>query len=93
MYRSELPNGTGMFFIWNREETRSLWMSNVYVDLDVAFLDASLRVVDIQQMEAESTNIHTSRAPAMFVLEVPAGWFEEHDVAVGDSANLVLGPL
>jgi len=93
MYRNDLPSGAGMLFVWNREEVRSLWMSNTYVDLDVAFLDTSLRVVDIQQMEAESTNIHTSRAPAMFGLEVPAGWFAEHGIGVGDTADLVLGPL
>ena len=93
MYRTELADGTGMIFLWDGEEIRSLWMSNTYVDLDVAFMDAGLRVVDVLQMEAETTEIHSSRAPAMFALEVPRGWLAEHGVAEGSVAELVLGPL
>jgi uncharacterized membrane protein (UPF0127 family) len=68
-------------------------MQNTYVPLDVGFLDANLRVVDIQQMEPETTDIHSSARRAMFALEVPQGWFAAHGVAVGDVAQLVLGPL
>jgi uncharacterized membrane protein (UPF0127 family) len=68
-------------------------MQNTYVALDVAFLDVNLRVVDIQQMEAETTDIHSSARRAMFALEVPKGWFAAHGVEVGDVAQLVLGPL
>lgn len=93
MNRSELPDGTGMLFLWNEEGIRSFWMSNTFFSLDVAFMDANLRIVDIQQMEAESTNIHSSARPAMFALEVPFGWLAQHNVSVGDTAKLVLGPL
>lgn len=93
MYRDELPDGTGMLFIFQNEQVRSFWMSNTFVALDVAWLDAGLRVLDIQQMEPESTDIHSSDHPAMFALEVPQGWFTAHGVVVGDTAELVLGPL
>lgn len=68
-------------------------MQNVYVPLDIAFLNAGLRVVDIQQMEAQTTNIHTGAHRSMFAVEVPKGWFAAHGVSVGDVAELVLGPL
>jgi uncharacterized membrane protein (UPF0127 family) len=93
MYRSEIPDGTGMIFLFTEEDIQSLWMQNTYVPLDVAFLDANLRVVDIQQMEAETTDIHSSARRAMFALEVPKGWLAAHGVDVGDAAQLVLGPL
>jgi uncharacterized membrane protein (UPF0127 family) len=93
MYRRDIPAGTGMIFLFPEEEIQSLWMQNTYVSLDVAFLDVNLRVVDIQQMEAETTDIHSSTRRAMFALEVPQGWFAAHGVAVGDVAQLVLGPL
>ena len=92
MYRTELAEGAGMLFLYPEEEIFSFWMSNTYLPLDVAFLDAMLRVVDIQQMEPETTDLHTSAAPAMFGLEVPQGWFAAHGVMVGDRAQLVLGP-
>jgi len=92
MYRQELPDGTGMLFVFDTEEVRSFWMENTYVPLDIAFLDVALRVVDIQQMAPQTTDPHESAGPAMFALEVPQGWFAAHGVKVGDHATVVLGP-
>lgn len=91
MYREELADGTGMLFIFEDTQVRSFWMSNTYVPLDIAYMDASFRIVDIQQMEPLSTEPHESAAPAMFALEVPQGWFEAHGVAVGDTPQVVFG--
>jgi uncharacterized membrane protein (UPF0127 family) len=92
MYRQELPDGTGMLFVFDTEEVRSFWMENTYVPLDIAFLDVSLRVVDIQQMDPRTTDPHESAGPAMFALEVPQGWFAAHGVRVGDHAKVEFGP-
>lgn len=91
MHRTELPPGTGMLFVFEDQRIRSFWMDNTYVALDIAFLDSSFRVVDIQQMEPETTEPHESVAPAMFALEVPQGWFEAHGVTLGDQAEIVFG--
>ena len=91
MYRDELPAGTGMLFVFPENQVRSFWMQNTFVALDIAFLDSELRIVDIQQMEPETDDMHESRAPAMFALEVPKGWFAEHGIEVGDRAEVVFG--
>lgn len=91
MNREELPAGTGMLFVFPDSEIRSFWMQNTYVALDIAFMDADLRIVDIQQMEAQSEDYHESRAPAMFALEVPMGWFAEHGITVGQRADVIFG--
>lgn len=87
-----MADGTGMIFVFDEPQVRSFWMQNTYVALDIAFLDVSLRIVDIQQMEPESTDPHESAARAMFALEVPKGWFAAHGVEVGDQAELEFGP-
>lgn len=92
MYREDLPKGKGMLFIFPDALTRSFWMKNTFIPLDIAYLDAELRIVDIQAMEAESLDGHTSAQPAMFALEVPLGWFEEMGIAVGAQARVVFGP-
>lgn len=92
MNRTSVPDGTGMLFVFTDEEVRSFWMSNTYVPLDIAFLNANLRVIDIQQMEAETTTAHDSAAPAMFVLEVRKGWLAAHRIRTGARAELVFGP-
>ncbi len=89
MFRDEVPDGTGMLFVWDTEGERSLWMQNTYVALDVAWIDANFRIVDIQQMEPRSTDIHDGARPAMFVLEVRQGWFAEKGIAVGDRGQFI----
>ncbi len=88
MYRDEIPDGTGMLFVFEREQAQSFWMKDTYVDLDIAFLDARFRIVDIRHMEAESEEIVASRAPALYALEVRRGWFEEEGIRVGDVAEV-----
>lgn len=87
--RSEVPDGTGMLFVFQSEAARSFWMQDTYQALDIAFIDAQFRIVDIQQMEAGSTALHTSKAPAMFALEVRRGWLGERGVRVGDVVQFV----
>ena len=89
MYRDAVPDGTGMLFVWDAEGERSIWMQNTYVALDVAFIDRNFRIVDIQQMEPQTTDIHDGASPAMFALEVRQGWFAERGIAVGDRCQLI----
>jgi hypothetical protein len=91
MFRDDLPDGTGMLFVFPEQSVRSFWMQDTYVALDIAFIDTDFRIVDIQQMEPLSTDRHESPAPVMYALEVPLGWFAEHGVEVGDVAEIVLG--
>ena len=91
MYRRELPAGTGMLFVFPDAAERSFWMSNVFVALDVAFMDESLRVTGITRMQPETTDYHDSTGPMMYGLEVPQGWFAAHGIRVGDRARLVMG--
>ncbi len=89
MYREELAEDAGMLFIFPESSVRGFWMQNTYIPLDIAFLDASFRVVDIQQMEPLTTDQHTARAPFMYALEVNQGWFEAHGVGIGAVAEVV----
>ena len=91
MYRRDVPAGTGMIFVFPDAQERSFWMENTYVPLDVAFFDPSLAIVDIQQMEPQTTDYHDSKAPAMYALEVPRGWFAAHKIGIGARAQLVVG--
>lgn len=85
MFRDSVPAGTGMLFVFDEEEVRGFWMDNTYVDLDVAFIDGSLRIVGFEQLDAMDKEVKDSPEPFMYALEVPRGWFEAHGVSVGDS--------
>lgn len=85
MFREQLPEDQGMLFVFEFSRIQSFWMRNTFIPLDIAFIDSEGKIVDIQQMEPidESKN-YISAAPALYVLETNAGWFERHGVKVGD---------
>jgi hypothetical protein len=91
MYRDEVPDGTGMLFVFEDSRPRSFWMANTYVALDIAYMDPSYRIVDIIAMEPLVTDSYPSNAPAMFGLEVRQGWFAEQDIGIGNQAEIVFG--
>lgn len=93
MWRTELPEGTGMLFIFPAETVQSFWMRNTLIPLDMVFLDRARRVVGVVQW-AEPRTL-TSRSvgkPALYVLEVPGGWASRHGVRAGSTVELE-GPL
>jgi hypothetical protein len=91
MDRDEVPEGTGMLFVFDDEATRSFWMKDTQVPLDIAYINADLRIVDIFQMEPLVTTTYDSSAPAMFALEVRQGWFAEQGIGAGAQAQVVFG--
>ena len=91
MYRDEVPDGTGMLFVFEDSQPRAFWMANTYVPLDVAYMDPSFRIVDIIAMGPLVTDSYPSDAPAMFALEVRQGWFEEQGIGIGARAAIVFG--
>jgi len=85
MFTDSLPPDEGMLFVFEREQILSFWMKNTPLPLSVAFIDREGRILEIthmQPLDEEST--HTSRQPALYALEMNAGWFEKHGVRVGD---------
>ena len=92
MNRDSVPAGTGMLFVFPTTEERSFWMRDTYVALDLAFFDEAYTIVSIKQMEPLDETLTGSDAPTAFALEVRKGWFAEHAVEVGATADVVFGP-
>lgn len=92
MERDTLAPDRGMLFVYPaaRDSSRGFWMYRTWIPLDIAFLDADGRILDIRQMQpCESPNPRVCRLYSPGVayrgaLEVNRGWFAEHGVEVGD---------
>lgn len=84
MYRESLEEDQGMLFVYPEQRTLGFWMRNTLIPLDIAYIDREGRIVDIQQMEPQTTETHDSAAPAMYALEMNQGWFEANGIRVGD---------
>jgi len=92
MYRESLAKGKGMLFVFPDTQIRSFWMKNTFIPLDIAYIDAELKIINILAMEPENLDSFPSTRPAMFALEVPLGWFAEKGIQPGAQAQLVFGP-
>lgn len=87
MNRDSLPEGQGMLFVFQEGERSGFWMKDTRIPLSVAFIAGDGTILDIQDMEPYSLDIHNTDKPYMYGLEVNQGWFQQHRVEIG---NLVL---
>jgi len=88
MWRTQVPDGTGMLFIFDRPHRLSFWMRNTPIDLDIGFFGEDGRLQQIETMRALDLTHHRSEQPALYALEVRRGWYADHDVRVGAQLSL-----
>ncbi|GIV62636.1 MAG: hypothetical protein KatS3mg044_1502 [Rhodothermaceae bacterium] len=75
MERRSLPRRGGMLFVYDRDSTRTFWMRNTPLPLDILFIGADGRIVNIaRHTKPYSDDLIRSRGPARHVLEVRAGF-------------------
>ncbi|MBC6995682.1 DUF192 domain-containing protein [Neolewinella lacunae] len=85
MYRQSMEEDQGMLFIMPATEPQAFWMLNTYIPLDLIFIDANYRIVNIRpDNPPKSLDRITSEGPAAYVLEVNAGFAARHGLAPGD---------
>ena len=99
--REEFPAGGGLLFVFPKPAIQSFWMYDCKVDIDVIFLDSLGYVTATHEMttqprrDGESEQAYrqrltnyTSRFPAHFAIELPAGSIDRLDVQVEDRVKL-----
>lgn len=89
--RRELLEGSGMWFVFEEEGEYGFWMKDMRFSIDIIWLDARLRIVDMWENASPDSfpEVVMPKVPARYVLEVPAGFAAAHSLAVGDGAAIV----
>ena len=89
MYRTELPDGHGMLFVFREEKDQRFWMKNTLIPLDMIFIGADQVIVGIHPnaVPLSTATVGVGR-PSRWVLEVPGGWAARRGVASGDRVEL-----
>jgi len=89
MHRPRMQRNWGMLFVFEREETRSFWMKDTLIPLDMIFMDAEGRVVRIvEEATPETTTPRRSLDPARFVLELNGGRAASAGIEPGDEMRV-----
>lgn len=85
MYRDELTDERGMLFIFEEYRLQTFWMKNTVASLDIIFLDSALNVTTINRNTVPfSEESIYSDGPALYALEVRAGYSDQYGVSIGD---------
>lgn len=85
MEREEIPSGTGMIFIFDKDQQLSFWMKNTPHPLSIAYIDSRGVIREIHDMTPFSLSSCVSSVSVRYALEVPQGWFKEEKISVGDT--------
>ena len=89
MHRKELPSNGGMLFIFPVEETKTFWMKDTPLSLDIVFIDKNLIVRHIHKSARPySTAQISSLYPCKYVLEIEAGKSDGFGIEIGSVARL-----
>lgn len=83
-----LAEGEGMLFMFPEEAQYGFWMKDMNFSIDIIWLSREWVVVDMAENvspESYPTSFSPSK-PALYVLEVPAGFAKSHNIAVGAEA-------
>lgn len=92
MYRDSLPAGRGMLFLHDRPGRYPYWMHNCRIALDIIWMDAARRVVEISaatppcEKAASECPQYGGHEEAQFVLELASG--EAAKLGIGRGATL-----
>lgn len=83
MYRKSMPINEGMLFVFNIKAGHCFWMKNTEMPLSIAFIGDDGRIINVEEMQAQTENNHCPLKPIRFALEMNKGWFSEKKLGPG----------
>ena len=92
MERPSLAPNAGMLFIFPDVTPRAFWMMNTLIALDMLFIDADGRIINIQDNAPpceppRRCPTYDSAAPAKYVLEIAGGRARALGIRAGDQVH------
>ena len=88
--RQTLAEGEGLLFVFDTEDFHGIWMKDMNFAIDILWLnqlsDNSFKIVDVAESVMPDTypEVFRPSEPANFVLEVNTGFFDKHNLKIGD---------
>ena len=85
MFRTSLAPDAGMLFDYKEPTAATMWMRNTLIPLDMLFIDAQGRIVNIHQRAVpESLDLIAAGAPVRAVIELNGGTASRLGIQPGD---------
>jgi hypothetical protein len=87
MFREKLGPNDGMVFLFDKAQDVCMWMKNTLIPLSVAFIDENGKIVNIEEMKAQTLDSHCARKKVPFALEMGSGWFRQKNLKPGTKVD------
>ena len=83
MNRTNLPTNSGMLFVFEQKAGNCFWMKNTKIPLSIAFIADDGKIVNIDEMQADTTNNHCPIVAVRYALEMNRQWFSDRVIVPG----------
>ena len=93
MFRKDMPQENGMFFVFPSENYYGFWMMNTSIPLDIIWIGSNKTIVHIEKNAQPCLLNCTTYKPdekAMYVLEINGNLAKKYDIKVGDKVSFKL---
>jgi uncharacterized protein len=88
MYRDSMPADHGMIFLFDAPDNYRFWMKNTRIPLDIIFLDATGKVIDIEPRKAHDETSMGPEDPTSYVIELNSGAAKNIGLTRGDHIDI-----
>lgn len=94
MFRDNLDEDSGMFFIFDDAKILNFWMKNTLIPLDIIFIDENFKIINIAENVEPciEKNVvcpaYFSQLPAKYVLEISGSRAEELGIKPADEVSV-----
>lgn len=94
MFRENLDEDSGMFFIFDETKILNFWMKNTLIQLDIIFIDEDFKIINIvgNAEPCVGKDIvcpgYVSELPAKYVLEIAGGRAKELGIKPADEVSI-----
>lgn len=85
MARQTMGANEGMLFVFDRPASVCMWMKNTPLPLSVAFIDHAGKIVNIEDMQPNTTDSHCAKRSIRYALEMKQGWFKQKNIKPGSA--------
>lgn len=88
--RESLPEGSGLFFIFEKEETHGIWMKDMKFPIDIVWIASDRRIVHIEKNVSPDTypKVFYPASESIAVLELSAGIAESFNIKIADTLEI-----
>ncbi|MDB5194296.1 MAG: hypothetical protein JWN50_310 [Parcubacteria group bacterium] len=89
--RNALAKDSGMLFVFQTPTQPGFWMKDMNFSLDIVWISSEKKIIGVEKSLSPDTYPKTFYPPGdiLYVLELPAGYFDAHRFKIGDSVSIL----